>query len=85
MAKYNTVKALYHDIITCGAHCRHYSNWINVTVTEDMAFGLTPLTLVFALLHALLVCRMGCFLPSGQLLVFKKCMEGRRLVSEVDF
>jgi len=43
-----------------------------VTVTEEVAFGLTSLTLVFALLHVLLVCHVGCFLPSGRRLIFKK-------------
>ena len=33
-------------------------------------FGVTSLTLALALLHVLLICRMGHFLPSGQLLVF---------------
>jgi len=56
-----------------------------MTVTEEVAFGLMSQTLVLALLHALLVCCMGRFLPSGRLLVFENCIEVRCLVSEVDF
>ena len=56
-----------------------------MTVTEEVLLGLTSLMLVFTLLRLLLVCLMGRFLPSGRLLVFEECMEGRRLVSGLAF
>ena len=52
---------------------------------NKVGFGLTSLTLVFTLLHALLVCHMGCFLPSSRLLAFEKSVEGWRFVQKSTF
>jgi len=74
----------YHEDITCDTFpCTVRTNWINVT--EEVALDWCLWHLYSHCCMALLVCCMGHFLPSSWILVFVKCMEGRCLVSEIDF